>query len=1004
MPTSILSFPNEILAKILGDECLSNGDLASAEGTCQLFRANIQEYLTCRRYTFRVDATNHPTWKLIRHLLKNPKLAERFTHIIVEWERRIATDSSTWTSDWEWSSKERTRIEKLCQTWDIQGKTKSNILKGKNSEALLPLLLCFTPNLKSLDLGNVDHRIVDYSHDNSEHALALEAIGGYPDGDRDWERYYDRSEEYESKNHTLFFFDNLRYKKKNGSIEGPKQLLPGLAKVEDFRIGSLGGLGQAFRGPDIFPVFLFPRIRSIEAFGGVDSGGSFYFSTHYEPHSKGPSPVKYLTLESHRPQEYVGQQFSFSEEYSQAIADITGNLERLVIKNKTIDIHGSTKQEDESVGRIFLERNKITLKPTQVNINGGSFSAGGVFDEDAERRKEVAMRQRLFENARARQGGLKIKPSPLQTLEPVLFSYILTFLERKNVYNLMLSCKAFYEPCYHNIWSWFAFLDSYETRNSVNRSVLTDDKATHLQSIIQRVGVTGFKHLEHIEIDHRMFSSHLSVSSTGLLESITNEIESGNTPRLKHILLDLTSYGSDYFTSSTEKGSKSMNDGHNFLRTLKRYSERKGPQEFTLHLAMSIYGSALLELCDITKLTNLRLNTSWWWGLEDAKTTAEISTRLLAIPGQLRVLTLAGGYYQKAPKGLDSLWDQLQALQEVVSDMKSLTSLTVTAAFLFHPSFLLLPPANVKNLSYAGRMSTSWWQKFASYPFTGVERLDLSCQDLNAGERKAVRSSGEETHKSSTDIQLNHIEISGLKWFSIDESEGCTYPVDFFESVLKRNTQISPHCLRVIAKNKASMCSDKVRTRIPRIVKKCGDELSRQLIKAFECHSEDFAAKRLIEGRSLPKGYQEEMENTSIEALIKQFENEFLSNFSNLCAGALRTRLDDEIDESDDEKKKPTRKRRLMGRGLPKPDSDSEVSDDDNTNVDEDEGEDSDRQASDGSMSMDEAAFLVDNLTATSRSERLRRQFIASGSDDDVGSGGDGPVASSLGDMFEESD
>ncbi|KAF3922231.1 hypothetical protein ABW20_dc0100414 [Dactylellina cionopaga] len=409
MSTSILSFPHEILSKIFSDSCLSNGDLGRAEGTCKLFQANIREYVDShRRYIFRVDALGHPTWRLVRRLLKDPTLGERFVDITVKWERRIAADSRTWTSDWEWNKKETIRIEKICKTWEISQETKLNIMTGKNSEALLPLLLCFTSNLKSLDLGGLDRRIINYSHDESEHGLALKAIGGYPDGNRDWDKYYDEVEKYEPRKHTIFFFDNLQHTKEDGAIEGPKRLLPGLAGLEEFCVGSLSKGTCAFWAPDLFPVFAFPKIRSIEAFNGTDEDSGFYFSTQYILHAEKPCPVKYLTLESHRPQQFVGQSSSFAEGYLEQIAKITGNLQNLVIKNKRKGNFDSTKETDEKVGRIFLAHNKSTLNPAQVNINGGGFSNNGGFDEDSERKKGVAMKQRLFEKTQARLKSLKV--------------------------------------------------------------------------------------------------------------------------------------------------------------------------------------------------------------------------------------------------------------------------------------------------------------------------------------------------------------------------------------------------------------------------------------------------------------------------------------------------------------------------------------------------------------------------------------------------------------------
>ncbi|KAF3922285.1 hypothetical protein ABW20_dc0106390 [Dactylellina cionopaga] len=383
-----------------------------------------------------------------------------------------------------------------------------------------------------------------------------------------------------------------------------------------------------------------------------------------------------------------------------------------------------------------------------------------------------------------------------------------------------------------------------------------------------------------------------------------------------------------------------MDETYNFIRAIKQYSEKKASHEFTLHLDMRVQGIKLFDLCDISKLTNLKLSAIWWWDIKGATAGLETFIQLLsAVPDQLKVLSLYGGDFQKTPKGLDVLWERLQVLQEVVSNLKSITSLTVESGFLYHPSFLLLPPENVRDLSYGGKMSASWWRKFASYPFIGVERLSLSCESLNKHERKSLRSSGEEIYKSSTEIQLGGVEISGLKWISINESPSYTYPAGLFEHILNKNPQLSSHCLQAIAKNMGSKCAEKVNAKIPEIVNKCGNELSLQLKGAFQRYAEEFATKNLVERRSFPIGFEKEMENTSIELLVKQFENEFSSNFATQCAEILRKQLEEEMLESgtsDDEVKKNTA-RWLAPRKVLNQISDSERSSDNDASDDGDE-------------------------------------------------------------------
>ncbi|KAF3199120.1 hypothetical protein TWF191_004606 [Orbilia oligospora] len=792
MVTSILSLPNEILSQILRDECLSNGDLGRAECTCRLFQANIQEYIAPRRrYTFWVDAVDQPAWRLVRHLLVNPKLGEQFVEINVKWKRRTAGDKETWTKDWKWKRKEVSRIRKLTTRWKMNTRTAYNILRGKNSEALLPLLLCFTPNLKSLDLGNINRDIMDCGR--SEHAQALEALGvdiNYEIGSAPG-IYSSESQMFMPDNHQLFFFDNLEYQNESGFNEGPRKLPPGLSNLEHFSLGVQGKDETPFNTQDLFPVFCFPKIKSIYASGLIDNGDDMYSIARYTPNSRKISPVKHLTLKSY------GRERSTSIRLDsiKRIARITRNLETLVIGNKSSRVYYSTKKRDEKLARRFLKYSKDTLDPTRLRINGGSFTNAGEYDEDAEKREGLARRQRLFEQTQTR-------------------------LRNPNV--------------------------------------------------------------------------------------STDELHS-------RICL-------------------ATRPGPDFLAAVKKYSERKSPHEFSLRIEMNVQNTELFDLCDIGKLTNLQLD-SRFGKFSEAENELENFINLLAIAsisGQLKFLTLGGNHYKRKAKRLDSLWDSLDALQNVVSGLKSVTSLTVKHGYLFHPSFLLLPPENVKVLSYMGIMSPCWWRKFAKHPFTGIERLYLSCDSIDSHEIKSLGIADEETCASFTDFRLGELEVSGLKWLSVSESQNSAYPADFFEQILKNNPQLPPYCLQAIVKNKRDLFTENMKAKIPQIVSSCGKELNKQLTKALEGYTQDFATAFLRQQKPLQMDFEKVITNSSLKLLTQQFENEHALSFVKSCVEALRKQIGQDEGKNNADKKLP---------GNPSLD---ESSDSDFFDVDEDSSDDSD--------------------------------------------------------------
>ncbi|KAK6535430.1 hypothetical protein TWF694_001890 [Orbilia ellipsospora] len=182
---------SEILLQILGDPCLSDRDLASAQQTCKRFNDILQHYIYPERtFTLTIDSPEFSCWKLARAILERPSLGEQFRSIKFEFKRRDAYDKKTWFGAWEWQEQELDQINGIHRQWrEIFPALCLEVIRaGINSEALLPLLLCLIPNLKSLDLRNVESQVVviwdDYDSDESEDSgfdLSVQAIGGDPD-------------------------------------------------------------------------------------------------------------------------------------------------------------------------------------------------------------------------------------------------------------------------------------------------------------------------------------------------------------------------------------------------------------------------------------------------------------------------------------------------------------------------------------------------------------------------------------------------------------------------------------------------------------------------------------------------------------------------------------------------------------------------------------------------------------------------------------------------------
>ncbi|KAK6500362.1 hypothetical protein TWF481_010705 [Arthrobotrys musiformis] len=151
---SLASLPTELLIQIFEEECLDSLDLIRWSVTCAKLQSLISSYFKIN-YDFQVDHPSQSSWRLIRCLLLNSRIAERFQRISLTWHRRSQFYEDTWTKKWDWTQDELTKIHDMCEKFGITDSVYPVIEKGLDSESLLVLLLCFTPNLEALDLGDV---------------------------------------------------------------------------------------------------------------------------------------------------------------------------------------------------------------------------------------------------------------------------------------------------------------------------------------------------------------------------------------------------------------------------------------------------------------------------------------------------------------------------------------------------------------------------------------------------------------------------------------------------------------------------------------------------------------------------------------------------------------------------------------------------------------------------------------------------------------------------------
>ncbi|KAF3165200.1 hypothetical protein TWF225_003594 [Orbilia oligospora] len=150
-------FPTEILAEIIANETLTPADLRRCQLVCRLFRDIVQHYPRCN-YILRIGHYSQQTWRLVRCLLANPKIGQRFRSITIAWGRPhyiITPSGAEELLRWRWTEEEMNQISAfaggILGPHGLRG-----VFGGVDCASLIPLLLYYMPNLEFVDLGYPD--------------------------------------------------------------------------------------------------------------------------------------------------------------------------------------------------------------------------------------------------------------------------------------------------------------------------------------------------------------------------------------------------------------------------------------------------------------------------------------------------------------------------------------------------------------------------------------------------------------------------------------------------------------------------------------------------------------------------------------------------------------------------------------------------------------------------------------------------------------------------------
>ncbi|KAF3180882.1 hypothetical protein TWF225_009238 [Orbilia oligospora] len=161
----------------------------------------------------------------------------------------------------------------------------------------------------------------------------------------------------------------------------------------------------------------------------------------------------------------------------------------------------------------------------------------------------VHEKQRLFELNRCH-GPSSRPPSPFIALKPLLLSHIIPHLTRTDVFNLMLSCKAFKDICQRNLWSIFLFRETKDIKNHpLKERFLNVNNWVQLEKRMEKYGIEEIKNLERFDVaDEVFFPSDggiydTTVNKKRVFTIFSDHLRNGSTPNLNLASIQLGCYG-----------------------------------------------------------------------------------------------------------------------------------------------------------------------------------------------------------------------------------------------------------------------------------------------------------------------------------------------------------------------------------------------------------------------------------------------------------------------------
>ncbi|KAK6521330.1 hypothetical protein TWF506_001554 [Arthrobotrys conoides] len=350
---------------------------------------------------------------------------------------------------------------------------------------------------------------------------------------------------------------------------------------------------------------------------------------------------------------------------------------------------------------------------------------------------------------------------------PEVLDEILQYVSDIEALNLALTCRSLYAPCSRHLWRTLR----------VERSVYSSSGRTIASNGRFQLAIDNYwaksewlKYTRYVVLGR--IRDQYGVELHGVTKLLQENKLSPNrvdfeillSPEDIHGCRDLKIFG--------------------YLHDLKRYSESRSSQEFSILLKSNMVHS-LPDLVDLSKVTRLTLAVSVE-PLNSYSLTDGIEDLALVLKEAINVVYFSweGGVRESRKRHITKIWDSLQKLQAVVAGLRHLSHLKIRR-YLYHPSFFLVPPGSVRKLSLDCIASEAWWRSFARCPLYGVEILSIDYV-LGCDTPDGLQGFVDSTKTKFDDVVLEDVAVRSLQKFSCNRAWS-NIPRNLGECILRNN-------------------------------------------------------------------------------------------------------------------------------------------------------------------------------------------------------------------------